>query len=275
MPELKTSSLYSPTGDQPTAIEKLSAGLGVGERYQTLLGATGTGKTATMAWIIERVQKPALVIAHNKTLAAQLCNEVREFFPGNAVEYFVSYYDYYQPEAYVPQADLYIEKDSSRNDDIDRLRHAATSNLLSRRDVVIVASVSCIYGLGSPEEYEQKVVFLTVGEEQDRDLVLRKLIDIQYARNDTLLGRGRFRVKGDVLEIQPAHSETAYRVSFFGDEVEQITHFDPLTGEVLSKLENITVFPATQYVTSKPTIERAVVEIRHELEEQVKLFESK
>src|SRR6188508_538242 len=274
MAELKTSAGYIPTGDQPRAIEEIARSLQGGERYQTLLGATGTGKTATMAWIIEQVQRPALVIAHNKTLAAQLCNEFREFFPANAVEYFVSYYDYYQPEAYVPQADLYIEKDSSRNDDIDRLRHAATSNLLSRRDVVIVASVSCIYGLGSPEEYEQKVVFLTVGEEQDRDLVLRKLVDIQYARNDTLLGRGRFRVKGDVLEIQPAYSESAYRVSFFGDEVEQITHFDPLTGEVLSRLDTITVFPATQYVTSKPTIERAVHEIRHELAEQVKKFES-
>jgi excinuclease ABC subunit B len=275
MPPLKTSELYLPTGDQPDAIETLSEGLRGGERYQTLLGATGTGKTATMAWTMEKLGKPALVIAHNKTLAAQLCNEFREFFPHNAVEYFVSYYDYYQPEAYVPQADLYIEKDSSRNDDIDRLRHAATSNLLSRRDTIIVASVSCIYGLGSPEEYEKRVVFLTVGEEADRDLVLRKLIDIQYARNDTLLGRGRFRVRGDVLEIQPAYSETAYRISFFGDEVEQITHFDPLTGEVLSKLDTITVYPATQYVTSKPTIERAVVEIRHELEEQVKHFEAK
>ncbi|HEY2219584.1 MAG TPA: excinuclease ABC subunit UvrB [Gaiellaceae bacterium] len=274
MPALKTSTLYLPTGDQPTAIEELSAGLVAGERYQTLLGATGTGKTATMAWVIENVGRPALVIAHNKTLAAQLCNEFREFFPQNAVEYFVSYYDYYQPEAYVPQADLYIEKDSSRNDDIDRLRHAATSNLLTRRDVIIVASVSCIYGLGSPEEYEKKVVFLTVGEESDRDLVLRKLVDIQYVRNDTLLGRGRFRVKGDVLEIQPAYSETAYRVSFFGDEVEAITHFDPLTGEVLSRLDTITVFPATQYVTSKPTIDRAAVEIKHELNEQVKKFEA-
>src|SRR5881227_1735271 len=275
MAELRTTSSYSPTGDQPQAIEKLADGILAGEQYQTLVGATGTGKTATMAWMIEEVGRPALVTAHNKTLAAQLCNEFREFFPQNSVEYFVSYYDYYQPEAYVPQADLYIEKDSSRNDDIDRLRHAATSNLLSRRDVIIVASVSCIYGLGSPEEYEKKVVFLTVGEETDRDLVLRKLIDIQYSRNDTLLGRGRFRVRGDVIEIQPAHSETAYRVSFFGDEVEQISHFDPLTGEVLSKLDNITVFPATQYVTSKPTIERAVVEIRHELDEQVKFFESK
>ena len=274
MAELKTSAGYVPTGDQPRAVEELSRSLLAGERYQTLLGATGTGKTATMAWIIEQTQKPALVIAHNKTLAAQLCNEFREFFPANAVEYFVSYYDYYQPEAYVPQADLYIEKDSSRNDDIDRLRHAATSNLLSRRDTVIVASVSCIYGLGSPEEYEKRVVFLTVGEETDRDVMLRKLIDIQYVRNDTLLGRGRFRVKGDVIEIQPAYSETAYRVSMFGDEVEQITHFDPLTGEVFAKLDTITVFPATQYVTSKPTIERAQDEIKHELEQQVALFES-
>ncbi len=274
MADFKTSAAYRPTGDQPQAIETLVAGLRENERYQTLVGATGTGKTATMAWTIEEYGKPALVIAHNKTLAAQLCNEFREFFPHNAVEYFVSYYDYYQPEAYVPQADLYIEKDSSRNDDIDRLRHAATSSLLTRRDVVIVASVSCIYGLGSPEEYKEKVVFVTVGEEHDRDLMLRKLIDIQYVRNDTLLGRGRFRVKGDVVEVQPAYSETAYRISFFGDEVEQITHFDPLTGEVFARLDNITIFPATQYVTSKPTIERAADEIRHELEEQVKLFES-
>jgi excinuclease ABC subunit B len=227
-----------------------------------------------MAWTIEKVGRPALVIAHNKTLAAQLCNEFREFFPQNAVEYFVSYYDYYQPEAYVPQADLYIEKDSSRNDDIDRLRHSASSNLLSRRDVIVVASVSCIYGLGSPEEYRERVVFVNVGEEQDRDLMLRKLIDIQYVRNDTLLGRGRFRVKGDVVEVQPAYSETAYRITFFGDEVEAITHFDPLTGEVLSKYDQITIFPATQYVTSKPTIERALDEIKHELNEQVKVFES-
>jgi excinuclease ABC subunit B len=274
MAELKTTADYQPTGDQPRAIEEITRSLQAGERYQTLLGATGTGKTATMAWIIEQLQRPALVIAHNKTLAAQLCNEFREFFPANAVEYFVSYYDYYQPEAYVPQADLYIEKDSSRNDDIDRLRHAATSNLLQRRDTVIVASVSCIYGLGSPEEYEKRVVFLTVGEEIDRDVMLRKLIDIQYVRNDTLLGRGRFRVKGDVIEIQPAYTETAYRISMFGDEVEQITHFDPLTGEVFAKLDTVTVFPATQYVTSKPTIERAQDEIKHELEQQVSLFES-
>jgi excinuclease ABC subunit B len=274
MAEFKTSDAYQPTADQPRAIETIAAGLAAGERFQTLLGATGTGKTATMAWTIEQVQKPTLVIAHNKTLAAQLCNEFREFFPQNAVEYFVSYYDYYQPEAYVPQADLYIEKDSSRNDDIDRLRHSATSSLLSRRDTIVVASVSAIYGLGSPEEYESRLVMLQVGEEQNRDVMLRKLIDIHYTRNDAFLGRGRFRVKGDVVEIQPAYEESAYRISMFGDDVEEITHFDPLTGEVFAKLEHLNIFPATQYVTSKPTIERAVDDIRHELEEQVRMFES-
>ena len=273
MPPLQTSASYSPTGDQPQAIETIAAGLRAGEQYQTLLGATGTGKTATMAWIIEQVQKPALVIAHNKTLAAQLCNEFREFFPSNAVEYFVSYYDYYQPEAYVPQADLYIEKDSSQNDDIARLRLAATSSLFTRRDVVVVASVSCIYGLGSPEEWRDRLLYLELGAEHDRDAVLRKLIDSQYVRNDAILGRGRFRVKGDILEVQPANVETAYRISFFGDEVEQITHFDPLTGEVYSKLDNLAIWPATEYVTSKPTVERAVSEIRTELEQQVAKFE--
>ncbi|HEY8777719.1 MAG TPA: excinuclease ABC subunit UvrB [Gaiellaceae bacterium] len=273
MAEFKTTSSYRPTGDQPTAVTTLSEGLEAGERYQTLLGATGTGKTATMAWTIEKVGRPALVIAHNKTLAAQLCNEFREFFPENAVEYFVSYYDYYQPEAYVPQADLYIEKDSSQNDDIARLRLAATSALFTRRDVVVVASVSCIYGLGSPEEWRERVIILEVGQEHDRDLMLRKLIDSQYVRNDAVLGRGRFRVKGDVVEVQPANQETAYRISFFGDEVEQISHFDPLTGEIYAKLDNIAIWPATEYVTSRPTIERAVSEIRHELEESVKRLE--
>jgi len=274
MPPFKTSAAYVPTGDQPGAIAELAAGLSGGDRYQTLLGATGTGKTATMAWIIEQVQKPTLVIAHNKTLAAQLCNEFREFFPDNAVEYFVSYYDYYQPEAYVPQADLYIEKDSSQNDDIARLRLAATSSLFTRRDVIVVASVSCIYGLGSPEEWRDRMIWLEVNEEHDRDLFLRKLIDSQYVRNDTVLGRGRFRVKGDVVEIQPANQETAYRVSFFGDDVEQITHFDPLSGEIYAKLDNLAIWPATEYVTSQPTIERAVDEIRHELEQRVKELES-
>jgi excinuclease ABC subunit B len=274
MPEFHVSGAYTPTGDQPGAIAALSSAVRDGGRFQTLLGATGTGKTATMAWIIEQIQRPTLVIAHNKTLAAQLCNEFREFFPANAVEYFVSYYDYYQPEAYVPQADLYIEKDASINDDIDRLRHAASSALLTRRDVVIVASVSCIYGIGSPKDYADKTVLLAVGGEIDRDVLLRKLVDIQYSRNDSFLGRGRFRVRGDVVEVQPASMESAYRISLFGDEVEQITHFDPLTGEVLSRLEHLAVFPATQYVTDRDTIERSVGEIRHELEEQVKVFET-
>jgi excinuclease ABC subunit B len=274
MPDFKLNPAYSPTADQPKAIDGLAEGIESKEQFQTLLGATGTGKTFTMAATIERVQRPALVIAHNKTLAAQLCNEFREFFAENAVEYFVSYYDYYQPEAYVPQADLYIEKDASINDDIDRLRHAATSALLVRRDVVIVASVSCIYGLGSPVEYEQKTVLLGTGMEIDRDVMLRKLVDIQYSRNDSFLGRGRFRVRGDVVEVQPAHMESAYRISLFGDEVESITHFDPLSGEVYARLEHLAIFPATQYVTSRETIERSLDEIRHELEEQVKLFES-
>jgi excinuclease ABC subunit B len=273
MAEFKTTASYRPTGDQPTAVASLAEGLEAGDRMQTLVGATGTGKTATMAWTIEKVGRPALIIAHNKTLAAQLCNEFREFFPDNAVEYFVSYYDYYQPEAYVPQADLYIEKDSSQNDDIARLRLAATSALFTRRDVVVVASVSAIYGLGSPEEWRDRVIILEVGEEHDRDLMLRKLIDSQYVRNDTMLGRGRFRVKGDVVEVQPANQETAYRISFFGDEVEQISHFDPLTGEIFTKLDNIAIWPATEYVTSRPTIERAVSEIRHELEQRTKELE--
>jgi len=273
VPEFKTSEGYRPTGDQPRAIDQLAASIAAGERYQTMLGATGTGKTATMAWIIEKVGRPSLVIAHNKTLAAQLCNEFREFFPENAVEYFVSYYDYYQPEAYVPQADLYIEKDSSRNDDISRLRLAATSALFTRRDVVVVASVSCIYGLGSPEEWRGRVLVLEVGETTDRDDALRTLVESQYVRNDAVLARGRFRVKGDVMEVQPANSETAYRISFFGDEVESISHFDPLTGEIYARLDNLVIWPATEYVTSTPTVERAVDDIRHELEEQVRLFE--
>ena len=274
MAEFRTADAYHPTGDQPQAIETLAASIDAGNRYQTLLGATGTGKTATMAWIIEKVARPALVIAHNKTLAAQLCNEFREFFPDNAVEYFVSYYDYYQPEAYVPQADLYIEKDSSRNDDISRLRLAATSALFTRRDVVVVASVSCIYGLGSPEEWRGRVLILDVGATIDRDEVLRMLIESQYARNDTVLARGRFRVKGDLVEVQPANAETAYRVSFFGDEVESISHFDPLTGEIYARLDNLVIWPATEYVTSTPTIQGAVDGVRHELEEQVAMFES-
>src|SRR5947209_20309851 len=233
MPRFEVNPAYTPVADQPKARDQLAEGILAEERFQTLLGVTGSGKTATMAFAIEKVQRPALVIAHNKTLAAQLCNEFREFFPKNAVEYFVSYYDYYQPEAYVPSQDLYIEKDSSINEEIDRLRHSATAALFARRDVVIVASVSCIYGLGSPEKYDAQMVLLTKGELADRDEILRKLVDIQYSRNDQALGRGKFRVRGETLEVFPAYAETAYRVVLFGDEVELLQEFDPLTGEIL------------------------------------------
>ena len=226
-----------------------------------------------MAFTIEQVQRPSLVIAHNKTLAAQLCNEFREFFPDNAVEYFVSYYDYYQPEAYVPAQDLYIEKDSSINDEIDRLRHSATAALHARRDVIIVASVSCIYGLGSPEKYDERLLTLTKGEMADRDGTLRHLVEMQYSRNDQVLGRGSFRVKGETLEVFPAYAESAYRAVFFGDEVEALQHFDPLTGEVFEELEHIGVWPATHYATDRPTIERALGEIRDELEARCKELE--
>src|SRR5438270_10559277 len=230
MPDFKLDSVFTPTADQPAAIAALADGVRQGERFQTLLGATGTGKTLTMAGVIEQVQRPALVIAHNKTLAAQLCNEFRTFFPHNAVEYFVSYYDYYQPEAYVPSRDLYIEKDSAINQEIDRLRHAATAALFARRDVVIVASVSCIFGLRSPETYDANTVIMRRGDVSDRDLLLRKLVSIQYTRNDTALARGNFRVRGETLEVFPAYAETAFRVVLFGDEVEQLQEFDPLTG---------------------------------------------
>src|SRR5213080_967472 len=275
MSAFRLNPAYTPTADQPTAISALAAGLTDEERFLTLLGATGTGKTFTMAGTIEAMQRPALVIAHNKTLAAQLCNEFREFFPENAVEYFVSYYDYYQPEAYVPAQDLYIEKDSSINDEIDRLRHSATAALLARRDVVIVASVSCIYGIGSPELYREQMQLFKVGEWIDRDQLFRKLIGMQYGRNDTNLTRGTFRSKGEVLEIFPAYAETAYRITLFGDEVERIQHFDPLTGEILDEIDHVAVWPATHYVTEEETIERAVVEIRNELEQRVAWFEER
>ncbi|HEX6689500.1 MAG TPA: excinuclease ABC subunit UvrB [Solirubrobacterales bacterium] len=265
MPEFELNPAYTPTADQPQAIAGLAAGLEQGERFQTLLGATGTGKTFTMAATIAAVQRPSLVIAHNKTLAAQLCNEFREFFPENAVEYFVSYYDYYQPEAYVPAQDLYIEKDSSINDEIDRLRHAATAALFARRDTIIVASVSCIYGIGSPQVYNEKMQLFKVGERIDRDEVLRKLIKMQYQRNDSVLGRGSFRVRGEVLEIMPSYAESAYRISLFGEEIESIQHFDPLTGEILDTIDHVSVWPASHYVTRDETLERAVEEIRHEL----------
>jgi excinuclease ABC subunit B len=265
VPEFKLNPAYTPTADQPKAVAGLAEGLGAGERFQTLLGATGTGKTFTMAATIEAVQRPSLVIAHNKTLAAQLCNEFREFFPDNAVEYFVSYYDYYQPEAYVPAQDLYIEKDSSINDEIDRLRHAATAALFARRDVIIVASVSCIYGIGSPQVYNEKMQLFKVGAEIDRDEVLRKLVKMQYQRNDAALGRGTFRVRGEVLEIMPSYAESAYRIALFGDEIEAVQHFDPLTGEVLDEIDHVSVWPASHYVTRDETLERAIEEIRAEL----------
>jgi len=265
VPEFKLNPAYTPTADQPKAIAGLAEGLGAGERFQTLLGATGTGKTFTMAATIAAVQRPSLVIAHNKTLAAQLCNEFREFFPDNVVEYFVSYYDYYQPEAYVPAQDLYIEKDSSINDEIDRLRHAATAALFARRDVIIVASVSCIYGIGSPQVYNEKMQLFKVGESIDRDEVLRKLVKMQYQRNDSVLGRGSFRVRGEVLEIMPSYAESAYRISLFGDEIESVQHFDPLSGEIFDTIDHVSVWPASHYVTRDETLERAVEEIRHEL----------
>jgi excinuclease ABC subunit B len=266
VPDFNLNAAYTPTADQPKAIAGLAEGLRKGERFQTLLGATGTGKTFTMAATIAEVQRPALVIAHNKTLAAQLCNEFREFFPDNEVNYFVSYYDYYQPEAYVPAQDLYIEKDSSINDEIDRLRHAATASLFARRDVIIVASVSCIYGIGSPQIYNEKMQLFQVGNQIDRDEVLRKLVKMQYQRNDAVLGRGSFRVRGEVLEIMPSYAETAYRISLFGDEIEGVQHFDPLTGEIIDEIDHVSVWPASHYVTKDETVERAVQEIRAELE---------
>ena len=266
MPDFKVNSAYTAVADQPKARAQLAKGIGAGERFQTLLGVTGSGKTATMAFTIEQIQRPALVIAHNKTLAAQLCNEFRELFPENSVEYFVSYYDYFQPEAYVPAQDLYIEKDSSINEEIERLRHSATSSLFGRRDTIVVASVSCIFGLGSPEKYDKMMLLLKAGEMVDRDAVLRKLVDIQYSRNDSALGRGSFRVRGESLEVFPAYAETAYRAIFFGDEIEQIQHFDPLTGEILGEPEHVGIWPATHYATDQQTIERSLGEIRDELE---------
>jgi excinuclease ABC subunit B len=272
--KFKLNPAYTATADQPKAIEGLAEGLNAKERFLTLLGATGTGKTFTMAGTIERLQRPALVIAHNKTLAAQLCNEFREFFPENKVEYFVSYYDYYQPEAYVPAQDLYIEKDSSINDEIDRLRHAATAALFARRDVIIVASVSCIYGIGSPQLYRDQMQLFKVGEWIDRTELFRKLVGMQYRRNDSSLTRGTFSAKGEVLEIMPAYAESAYRIQLFGDEIEAIQHFDPLTGEILDAIDHVSVWPASHYVTEEATLERAVDEIERELRNRVAEFEA-
>ena len=269
----KLHAPYQPTGDQPQAIEALVKGFKEGNQFQTLLGVTGSGKTFTMANVIQELQKPTLVIAHNKTLAAQLYGEFKEMFPDNAVEYFVSYYDYYQPEAYVPSSDTYIAKDSSINDEIDKLRHSATAALSERRDVIIVASVSCIYGLGSPIDYQKMVISLRPGMIKDRDEILHKLIEIQYDRNEMDFKRGTFRVNGDVLEVIPAMSEgVAYRIEFFGDEVDRITEVDVLTGEIKSELNHIAIFPASHYVVSKESMERAIREIESELEEQIKYF---
>ncbi len=271
MGNFKIVSPFSPTGDQPQAIDSIVNSINKGERFQTLLGVTGSGKTFTMANIIERVQKPTLVLAHNKTLAAQLCSEFRDFFPNSCVEYFVSYYDYYQPEAYVPQTDTYIEKDASINDEIDKLRHSATSALFERRDVIIVASVSCIYGLGNPEEYKKLTISLRQGMNKDRDEVIRKLVEIQYERNEIDFSRGTFRVRGDTLDIIPASSDNkGIRVEFFGDEIDRIREFDVLTGNILGERKHVSIFPASHFATSKEKLEVAIKSIENELEDRLK-----
>ena len=275
MPEFKIHSEFKMTGDQPQAVEKLANGILSGKKSQTLMGVTGSGKTFTMANIIERVQKPTLVISHNKTLAAQLHGEFKEFFPENAVEYFVSYYDYYQPEAYVPSTDTYIEKDSQINDEIDKLRHSATASLTERRDVIIVASVSCIYGLGSPFDYENQMLSLRPGMEKDRNEILRKLVDIQYTRNDLSFDRGTFRVRGDIIDIYPAGSESAVRVELFGDEIDSIKEMNPVTGEITGIRNHIAIFPASHYVTSPENMERALKTIDEELLERVRWFKDR
>ena len=275
MPEFKIESKFKPTGDQPKAIDSIVKSINNGERYQTLLGVTGSGKTYTMANIIEKVQRPTLILAHNKTLAAQLCSEFKEFFPNNIVEYFVSYYDYYQPEAYVPQTDTFIEKDASINDEIDKLRHSATSALLERRDVIIVASVSCIYGLGNPEEYKKLTISLRKGMERERDEIIRKLIEIQYERNDIDFARGSFRVRGDSLDIIPSSSSNkGIRVEFFGDEIERIREFDVLTGNIIGERNHVSITPASHFATSYEVLEKALNTIEGELEDRLKELNS-
>lgn len=269
----KVVSDYQPSGDQPAAIEEISRRINGGEQDVVLLGATGTGKTATVAWVAEQLQRPMLVLQPNKTLAAQFANELRQLFPDNAVEYFVSYYDYYQPEAYVPQTDTYIEKDSSINEEVERLRHSATNSLLTRRDVIVVSTVSCIYGLGTPQEYVDRMLRLRVGEEHDRDSILRRLVEIQYTRNDMSFTRGTFRVRGDTLEIFPVYEELAVRIEFFGDEVERLMTLHPVTGEVITEDQELYVFPATHYVAGPERMERAIKGIELELEDQLAVFE--
>ena len=271
MPEFKIASDFEPTGDQPQAVDKLVADLDSGMRNVTLMGVTGSGKTFTMACVAERLQRPTLVIAHNKTLAAQLATEFKQFFPGNAVEYFVSYYDYYQPEAYVPRTDTYIEKDADVNEELDKLRHAATRALLTRRDVLIVASVSCIFGLGSPDEYQSFVAYIRKGERRSRNRLVRQLVDMQYERNDFDFARGRFRIRGDTLEILPAYEEVGVRIEFWGDEVERIVQLDPLTGELLAERQDIEIYPAKHFVTSEEKLQMALKDIEAEL--QVRLDE--
>ncbi|MEM9137436.1 MAG: DEAD/DEAH box helicase family protein, partial [Cyanobacteria bacterium P01_F01_bin.42] len=273
MNEFQIQAPFEPTGDQPKAISQLTDSLNQNSRFQTLLGATGTGKTHTIARVIEQVNRPTLVLAHNKTLAAQLCNELRSFFPNNAVEYFISYYDYYQPEAYIPVTDTYIEKTAAINEEIDMLRHSATRSLFERRDVIVVASISCIYGLGIPSEYLKASIPLAVGEEVDSRKLLRSLANIQYTRNDIDMGRGRFRVKGDVLEIGPAYEDRLIRVEFFGDEIDAIRYVDPVTGETLQSLERLSVYPARHFVTPKERLEIAIQEISDELKKQVTFLE--
>ena len=275
MPEFKVVSEFEPMGDQPQAIDTIAENILQGKRSQTLMGVTGSGKTFTMAKIIEKVQKPTLIISHNKTLAAQLHGEFREFFPDNAVEYFVSYYDYYQPEAYVASTDTYIEKDSDINDEIEKLRHSATAALSERRDVIIVASVSCIYGLGSPIDYEKQVISLRPGMERDRQELLRKLVDIQYTRNDTAFERGNFRVRGDTIDVHPAGEENAVRIELFGDEVETIKEINPLTGEIVGLRNHVAIYPASHYVTSQENIERATETINEELAERIQWFQDR
>ena len=274
MPEFEIVADFKPMGDQPQAIENAVSGLNDGLRHQTLIGVTGSGKTFTMACIVEKVQRPTLVIAHNKTLAAQLATEFKEFFPNNAVEYFVSYYDYYQPEAYVPRSDTYIEKDADVNEELDKLRHAATRALLTRRDVLIVASVSCIFGLGSPEEYQSFVAYIRKGESRNRNRLVRELVDMQYERNDMDFSRGNFRVRGDTMEILPAYEDVGVRIEFWGDEVERIVVVDPLTGEVLGERDDIEIYPAKHFVTSQEKLELAIQDIQVELEEHLAVLNS-
>ena len=269
----KVVSDYEPSGDQPAAIAEISKRISGGEKDVVLLGATGTGKTATVAWVAEQLQRPMLVLQPNKTLAAQFANELRQLYPDNAVEYFVSYYDYYQPEAYVPQTDTYIEKDSSINEEVERLRHSATNSLLTRRDVIVVSTVSCIYGLGTPQEYVDRMLRLRVGEEHDRDSILRRLVEIQYTRNDMSFTRGTFRVRGDTLEIFPVYEEHAVRIEFFGDEIERLMTLHAVTGEVITEDTELYVFPATHYVAGPERMERAIAGIEAELEEQLATFE--